>query len=151
MQKGQGVPSVNLPETPLEIGDNHELLYYALGPIWADAPCLWKARHEPGASTQKAVDFLLERIEHRMPDSQNIRALLAGCFGELETPVELTHLWQLGQDSKPAAHAVLEWVGSVGGLQLDDFQDGGVRFLRLVLRKRPQTIARMVVATGATC
>lgn len=151
MQDGQGVTSVDLHEKLLEIGDDYELLYYALGPTWAEAPRLWKARHEPGASTHKAVDFLLERIEHRMHDSQNIRALLAGCFGELETPVELTHLWQLSQDSKPAAHAVLEWVGSVGGLQLDDFRDGGVRFLRLVLRKRPHTIARMVVAAGATC
>ncbi len=149
MQKETIEVSVGLHEKPLEIGNDRELLYYALGPAWADAPLLWKARHEPGASTFKAVEFLLERIEHRMHDSQNVRALLAGCYGEMDTPVQLTHLWQLSQDSKPAAHAVLEWVGSVAGLQLDDFQDGGALFLRLVLRKRPQTIAKLLAEAAA--
>lgn len=151
MQKETIEVSVGHHEKLLEIGNDLELLYYALGPIWTDPPLLWKAKHEPGVSACKAVDFLLERIEHRMHDSQNVRALLAGCYGAMDTPVQLNHLLQLSQDSKPAAHAVLEWVGSVAGLQLDDFQDGGARFLRLVLRKRPQTIARMVVAEGAAC
>ena len=149
MQKETIEVGVDLHEKLLEIGNDLELLYYALGPTWADAPLLWKARHEPGVSTCKAVEDLLDRIEHRMHDSHNVRALLAGCYGELDTPVQLTHLWQLSQDSKPAAHAVLEWVGSVAGLQLDDFQDGGARFLRLVLRKRPQTIAKLLAEAAA--
>lgn len=132
-----------------ELEHDQEKIFYELGPVWASPPSLHKAQYEPGVSTHQAVEYLLDRIEHDAADRKHIRSILAGCFCDMDRPVTLTHLWQLNDDSKPKVHLVLQWIQEAGGLQLHDFADGGARFLRLALRLRPQTIARLLAEAAA--
>lgn len=146
--QGNSKQGADLNKVLRDIGDDQELLYYALGVTWAGPPHLHEAKHEPGTTTRDAVNQLLDRIEARTHDWHHIRAFLAGCFGTMESPMPLTHLWQLSEQSKPAALTVLAWISEVGGLQLEDFADGGARFLLLALRRRPHTIAKILAATS---
>lgn len=138
---------VDLNKVLLEIGDDQERLYYALGVTWAGPPRLHETKLEPGTTTRDAVNLLLDRIEARTLDWQLVRTFLAGCYGAIESPTQMTLLCHLSDESKPAALTVVAWIIEAGGLQLEDFADGGARFLRLALRKQPQTIARMVAET----
>lgn len=141
---------VDLNKVLLAIGDDQERLYYVLGAGWASPPSLHETKYEPGTTTRDAVNLLLDRIEKHTTDWHHIRAFLAGCYGTMESSMPLTHLWQLAEESKPAARAVVDWIIEAGGLQLEDFADGGARFLRLALRKRPHTITRIVSAEFAS-
>ena len=69
---------VDLNKVLLEIGDDQERLYYALGGGWAGPPRLYETKYEPGTTTRDAVNLLLDRIEVRTLDWQLVRAFLAG-------------------------------------------------------------------------
>lgn len=136
-------------EQPGVLGLDQERSFLCFGPIWGEAPPLHTWSNERGRSAAIALDALLTTLEEGGLSSREIRELLAACYDRMDRPVELHALHRLSADNWQQMRCVLEWVQLAGGLRLDDFADGGARFLRLVLRKRPQTIARLVAGAAA--
>ena len=129
---------------------DQELAYYELGPVWGTPPRLHEARHAPGKATYSALEALLDHIEARGLHAKQIRTILAGCQADSEkalTPSAV--LFGLPPDLLDQVFKVFAWIAGTGGLGLNDFADRGARFLRLVLRKRPQTIAWLIAEAHA--
>lgn len=124
--------------------NDQERAYYELGPVWGTAPLLHEARMEPGKATHIAIEALLDHIEARGVHAQQLRAILAGCHaGSDKVITPSATLFGLSGEVLDHVLKVLAWIAGTGGITLDDFADGGERYLRLVLRKRSKAIARM--------
>lgn len=129
---------------------DQELAFYELGPVWGTPPRLHEARHTPGKATYPALEALLDHIEARGLYAKQLRTILAACQAESDkalTPSVV--LFGLPPDLLDHVLKVFAWIAGTGGLGLDDFADRGERFLRLVLRKRPQTIAGLMAEAHA--
>lgn len=121
--------------------NDQERAYYELGPVWGTAPLLHEARLEPGKATHIAIEALLDHIEARGVHAQQLRAILAGCqAGSDKTITPSAALFGLSGEVLDHVLKVLAWIAGTGGITLDDFADGGERYLRLVLRKRSKAI-----------
>ncbi len=112
----------------------------------AKPPPLHTCRREPGLSAKTGMENLLSEIEASMFVEQ-LRSLLASCY-EMDRQFSMHHLASLPPDHCDDLLHVFRWVNLVGPLRLQDFADSGARFLRLVMNKRPQTIARLVAGTA---
>jgi len=129
---------------------DQERTYYDLGPVWGTPPRLHEARMDPGKATHIALEALLDHIEARGLYAKQVRTILAGCQADSDkafTPSAI--LFGLPPDLLDHVLKVFAWIAGTGGLGLDDYADRGERFLRLVLRKRPQTIAGLMAETHA--
>jgi len=130
--------------------NDQERAYYELGPVWGTAPLLHEARMDPGKATHIAIEALLDHIEARGVHTQQLRAILAGCqAGSDRAITPSTALFGLSGEVLDHVLKVLAWIAGTGGITLDDFADGGERYLRLVLRKRPKAIAQLKSDTHA--
>lgn len=122
--------------------NDQERAYYELGPVWGTAPLLHEARMDPGKATHIAIEALLDHIEARGVHTRQLRAILAGCqAGSDKAITPSAALFGLSGEVLDHVLKVLAWIAGTGGITLDDFADGGERYLRLVLRKRPKAIA----------
>lgn len=124
---------------------DQEWAFYELGPVWGTAPLLHEARMNPGKATSIAIEALLDHIEARGQHAKQLRVILAGCqagTNRVVTPSAV--LVGLSKDLLEHVLSVFAWIAGTGGIVLDDFADRGERFLRLVLRKRPSTVAWLI-------
>lgn len=140
----------NVFERLSELEHDQERAYYELGPVWGTPPRLHEARLHPGKTTHIALEALLDHIEARGLYAKQIRAILAGCQADTDrvfTPSEA--LFGLPQDLLDHVLQVFTWIAGTGGIALDDFKDRSERYLRLVLRKRPHTIACLIAEARA--
>lgn len=129
---------------------DQELAYYELGPVWGTPPRLHEARHAPGKATYAALEALLDHIEARGEHAKQLRAILAGCqAGTDRVIIPSAVLFGLPKDLLEHVLRVFAWIAGTSGIGLDDFADRGERFMRLVLRKRPQTIATLIAKADA--
>lgn len=97
---------------------------------------------DPGKATHIAIEALLDHIEARGVHTRQLRAILAGCqAGSDKAITPSAALFGLSGEVLDHVLKVLAWIAGTGGITLDDFADGGERYLRLVLRKRPKAIA----------
>lgn len=120
---------------------DQELAYYELGPVWGNPPRLHEAKMDPGKATHVAIEELLDHIEARGIHAQQLRAILASCQAESDkTITPSSALFGLSGEVLDHVLKVLAWIAGTGGITLDDFGDGGERYLRLVLRKRSKAI-----------
>ncbi|WP_421793577.1 DUF7673 family protein [Hydrocarboniphaga effusa] len=132
--------AIHVPATLAGALEDQERTFYELGAVWAAPPTLYQARCEPGVSTHRALQSLLDQIEAKTAQARHLRPLLAACYGDLTTPTPLMPLLSLSENNRQAMLAVWAWIARVNeGLQLDDFADRGARFRRLVLRESSQT------------
>lgn len=130
--------------------NDQERAYYVLGPVWGTPPRLHEARMDPGKATHIALEALLDHIEARGLHAKQIRTILAGCQADSDKAITPSAvLFGLPPDLLDHVLKVFAWIAGTGGIGLDDFADRGERFLRLVLRKRPQTIAGLMAEAHA--
>lgn len=129
---------------------DQERAYYELGPVWGTPPYLHEARHNPGKATHAALEALLDHIEAKGFHSKQLRTILAGCqVGAAQVFTPSAALFGLPKDLLGNVLRVFAWIAGTGGITLDDFADRGARYLRLVHRKRPKTIALMLEGAPA--
>jgi hypothetical protein len=107
-------------------------------------PPLHTCRHEPGKSAYAALCKLLDLVEKGGWGQSEVRAILGSLRYQSVQAVVLSDLLCLQGDVMESLLPVIEWANWNSGLHLDDFPDGGARYLRLTTRLRPHTIARMV-------
>lgn len=129
---------------------DQERAYYELGPVWGTPPRLHEARMDPGKATHIALEALLDHIETRGLHAKQIRDILASCQAGSDKAITLSaNLFGLPQDLLEHVLKVFAWIAGTSGIGLDDFADRGERFLRLALRKQPQTIATLLAKAEA--
>lgn len=126
-----------------------EIAFRELGPLWVEPPPMHTWKGEPGKSATAALELLLSSAQQGGIFAAKSRALLAGCYAEKRPPSDLLSLHCFDATHLEAMLHVLRWVGVAGGLRLQDFPDGGERYMRHVLRKRQHTIARTLAARSA--
>lgn len=120
-----------------EVMQDQELAFHELGPVWGSPPRLFEAKRSPGQAVHAAVQTLLDHIESRGCHASEVRAILAACqMGTDRVITPSAALFGLSPELLGHVLRVFAWVTATGGLSLDDFEDGGQRFLRLVHRKR---------------
>lgn len=129
-----------------KLSQEERWLYFGGGPpTMEDLPPLHSCRQEPGKSTYTALKDLLNVVETEGRSRSPLRAVMASLYCGSEQPVVLSEVLNyLPPDVMQALLKVMTWANWNRGLHLDDFEDGGARFLRLILRKRPTTIARIL-------
>lgn len=140
----------NVFERLRQIEQNQELAYYKLGPVWGTPPLLHEARMNPGKATSVALEALLDHIEARGAHAKQLRAILASCQAGTDRAVTPSAvLFGLPMDLLEHVLRVFAWISGTSGIGLDDFADRGERYLRLVMRKRPRTIAWLIAEARA--
>lgn len=132
-----------------DLADEEEQAFHDYGPMFGCPPPLFRAKQRKGKAVYAALISLLDHVEAKGEHAKEVRAILASCLAGTDHAVTLsTALFGMPAKLLRAVIRVFEWVSLTRGLSLDDFDDGGARFLRLVLRKRPKAIAALT--GGAT-
>lgn len=132
----------SIPSHADRLTEIEERVFYELGPMFGSLPSLFRAKLPPGKAAHASLLALLDHIEARDSHAKEVRAILAAC--QTGTTCAITPGAALfGMPPGLLAHVmrIFCWVAATGGLSLDDFEDGGARFLRVVLRKRPKSVA----------
>jgi len=140
---------ISIAKDEADSHDAQEQAFYDYGPVMGCPPPLFRSKHRKGKSVYAALVALLNHVEAKGSHAKQVRAILASCLIMTDhsvTPSRALHA--MPRKLLLAVMRIFEWVSWTGGLSLDDFEDGGARFLRLVHRKRPKTISALTA--GAT-
>lgn len=126
-----------------------ERKFYALGPVFGSLPPLFRARQPQGKATHAAVVALLDHIETRGCHEKEVRAILAACQAGTNHSIKPSALL-FGMPAKLLDDVlrIFGWVAVTGGLSLEDFEDGGERFLRVVQPKPARPAAARTAKAG---
>lgn len=120
-----------------EVLHDSERAFYEMGPVWGSPPRLFEAKLPPARSVHSAVLAMLDHIESRGDHAEAVRAILAASQLGTEHAVNPgAVLFGLPHDLLQLTLRLFAWVAASGGITLDDFEDGGARFVRAVHREQ---------------
>lgn len=142
------------PNTPASrVADPSEIeerRFYELGPVFGSLPPLFRARQPQGKATHAAVVALLHHIESHGSHKKEVRTILAACQAGTNNAIKPSALL-FGMPAKLLGDVLqlFSWVAATGGLSLEDFEDGGERFLRVVHPKPTKAAASRTAKAGA--
>lgn len=120
-----------------ELLQDEERAFHVLGPVWGSPPRLFEAKLPQGQAVYASVIALLDHIEADDLDAEQLRAILASCQAGSGRTVKLNGaLFGLSKDVLEHVFRVFAWVADTGGIGPDDFDDGGLRFRRVLASMR---------------